>query len=622
VKLAARILVAGLLLATLLLVWLTTTQSGFDWTYQRAKSYLPQELTIKKVTGRLIGPMSIEGLEYTLDKHSVKADQITFDWSPGALLSTNVGIHRVHVKSLEIQLPPSDSAESDSAEKAILLPNLHLPWRLTLEEVLVESINLNQGGESFRLRQAKLNATALLGKVSIEEFSIEGDNFSLNIEGTLRPNKHYRHDLDIQWQASLPSKAMIQGHGQLAGNLKTTRITQVLSGALTLSLKANLHNLLDELSWQANADISALDTRQLNAQWPPFTGSLKLESKGDLETATFSGAMKGDNPQLGPFDAEFDLQRLSNNTLQIDRLSIQASRGDTHLDTQGQWLPGANGGDIKLSLNWKNLRWPIQDPVWFDSAYGHGSIEGNLDHYKIQLTTDKPWPQLPPSSWSIQAEGNMDGLRVESLHISALGGEATATGQLNWSPTLSWQAEINTTELNPASLRPQWPGRLNATISSRGQTDKGRLIADTDIKQLSGQLRDYPVSLNSRFTWRGTGHEITNLENNGFDIAHLDFSSGNARVSAQGRIGDASKLKWHISAGSQDKPFIRAVIKDSNLTLPDYQIGAIEGRLAIDLFHWQKTEIELATRALLLKGHTLQALTINGGAKHLRVEAG
>ncbi len=604
----------------------------------------------------MIGPISIEGLEYTLDKHSVKADQITFDWSPGALLSTNVDIHRVHVKSLEIRLPPSDNAESGTesgnAKKAISLPDIHLPWRLTLEDALVENIILSQGGESFRLRKAKLNATALLGKISIEEFSIEGDNFNLNIQGTLRPTKHYRHDLDIKWQAHLPSKAMIQGHGLLAGDLKTTQITQVLSGALTLSLKADLHNLLDKLSWQANADISALDTRQLNAQWPPFTGSLKLDSKGDLNTATLSGAMKGNHPRLGPLDAEIDLQRLSNNTIQIDRLSIHVPRGDTRLDAQGRWLPGANGGDIKLNLNWKNLRWPIQNPVWFDSAYGHGSIEGNLDHYKIQLTTDKPWPQIPPSSWSAQAEGNRDGLRIQSLHVSALGGEAAATGQVNWSPTLSWEAEITTANLNPISLWPQWPGQLSATISSRGHIDKGRLIADTDIKNLSGQLRGYPVSLNSRFIWRGTSiedtaHENTALENSGlkntgFDIAHLDFSSGNARVSVQGRIGESSKLKWHISAtdigalypqaggrleaegsvtGSKEKPFVRAVIKGSNLRLPDYQIGAIEGQLAVDLFHWQKTNIALVTQALLLKGQTLQTLTINGGAKHFTVEA-
>ena len=647
-----RFLYAVILLVIILSVWLSATQNGLAWAYQQTKSYLPGALSINKLEGRLIGPISIEGLKYKLAKGSVKADQITFDWSPGALLSTNVDIHRVHVKSLEIQLPPSDNSESDRAEKAISLPDIHLPWRLTLEEVLVEDITLIQGSESFKLRQAKLNATALLSKVSIEGFSIEGDNLNLNIEGTLQTNKHYRHDLNIKWQASFPSDTMTQGHGQIAGDLKTTRVTHQLDGPLKASLNASLHNLLDKFSWQASVNVSEFDLRKWNPQWPALKGSLKLDSQGDLETATLSGAMGGDHPESGPFDVDFNLTRLSDNTIQVDHLNIHVPHGDTQLDTQGQWLPGANGGDIKLSLDWKNLRWPIQQSALFDSAFGNGSIEGNLDHYKVQLTTDKPLPQLPPSSWSMQAEGNRDGLRVQSLHVSALGGEATAAGQASWSPALSWDAEINATNLNPASLWPQWPGRLNATISSRGQTDKGQLIADTDIKTLSGRLRNYPVSLNSRFTWRGNSHESkaleskslegTVLEDNSFDIAHLDFSSGNARVSAQGRIGEISKLKWHLSAsdigalypqaggrleaegsvtGSKEKPFVRAVIKGSNLRLPDYQIGAIEGQLAVDLFHWQKTNIALVTQALLLKGQTLQTLTINGGAKHLTVEA-
>ena len=146
-----RFFYAVILIVIILSVWLSATQTGLAWAYQQTKSYLPGALSINKLEGRLIGPISIEGLEYTLDKGSVKADQVTLDWSPGALLGTNVDIHRVHVKALEIQLPPSDNSESDRAEKAILLPDIHLPWRLTLKEVLVEDITLIQGSESFKL---------------------------------------------------------------------------------------------------------------------------------------------------------------------------------------------------------------------------------------------------------------------------------------------------------------------------------------------------------------------------------------------------------------------------------------------------------------------------------------
>jgi translocation and assembly module TamB len=629
VKLATRIFLIAGSLATLLLIWLTSTQSGFDWAYQRAESYLPQKLTIKKVAGRFIGPISIEGLEYKQDKNTVKADQITLDWLPSALLRARIDIQLFHVETLKIDLAPS---ESDNTAKPITLPNIHLPWRLTMQDAQIKDLRLNQGEKTVTIKSTKLSATAKLSRVSIEEFSIEADDFRLRINGTLRPKKHYNHNLSIHWQANFPSGTVTQGHGQLAGDLQTTRITQQLDGPLKASLNASLHNLLDKLSWQASANISQFDLRKWNTQWPALKGSLTLDSRGDLETATLSGAMKGDYPESGPFDADFDLKRLSNNTIQINHLNIRASHNQTQLNSYGQWLPGANGGDIKLSLNWKNLRWPIQEPAWFDSAYGDALITGNVDHYKIRLTTDTPRPELPPSSWSVLAEGNLDGLTLNALQISALGGEAITTGKLNWTPNLSWKAELNATNINPSSVWPQWPGNLSAKIDSSGQIKKGQLIAHAEIKKLGGQLRDYPVSLNSKLT----------LRDNNIDISHLNFSSGTAQVSAQGKIGAASKLKWHISAtdigalypqakgqlnaegwltDSQEKPFITATIKGENLTLPEYKIGTIEGQLAVDLFHWQKTNIELTTQSLLLKGQALQKLSINGGVKHLTVEA-
>ena len=663
-KFVKRFLIALALLVILLAIGLSTTSRGLKWVYQQSKSHLPPQLTIEKIEGRLIGPVFIRGLTYKTNNGAVEAEKITLDWSPLALLGTHVDIHRIQVNALKIQLPPSSTA-GDETKKAISLPDIHLPWRLTLQEILVKNINLNQGNKRFQLRRATLKANALLGKIRIEKLSLENDHINMTIMGSLRPTKHYRHDLDIKWQAHLPSKAMIQGHGQLSGNLQATQITQTLSGALTLSVRAELKNLRDKLSWQGKADVSAFDTQQLDTTWPALTGSLKLESKGDLETAVFSGIMKSHNPELGPFDAEFDLQRLSNSSIHIEHLRIHAPRSNKRLDTRlnihGQWLPGTDGGDIKLRLNWQNLRWPMQKPLWFISAHGDASIEGNLEHYKIQLTSDKPWPQIPTSHWSAQAQGSRNGLTVQSLHVTTLDGEVKATGQLNWSPSLTWEAEINTANLNPASLWPQWPGQLNGTITVNGLMDKRRLITSIDIKKLGGQLRDYPVALNSRFTWHGTGAEDTlpqnvvlknaNLkspkfkqtvfENSSLDIAHLNFSSGNARINAKGKLGKSSTLQWQISAtdigalypqakgqlkakgsltGTREKPVIKAAMEGRHLSMLDYEIGSIEGQLAVDLFHWQNTEIELISQALLIKGQPLQRLAINGSTQRLKVD--
>ncbi len=630
-KISIRILVIASVLATLLLIWLTSTQSGFNWAYQRVESYLPQQLSIQTMTGRLIGPIYVEGLEYKQDKNTVRANQVSLDWRPSGLLRGHIDIQRLYVETLQIDLGPS---ESDSSTTPITLPSIRLPWRLTMQDAQITDIRLKQGEKTFAINHTKLNATAKLSRVSIEELSIEADNFKLIIDGTVRPINHYEHNLSIQWQANFPSGTTTQGYGQLVGDVEATRITQNVDGPLKASLNASLHHLLlDKLSWQASATISDFDLSQWNAEWPALTGSLKLDSQGDLENAALSGTMEGDYPDAGPLDADFNLQRLPDNTIKIDHLNIHVSHSETQLNSYGYWQPGASGGDIELNLNWKNLRWPTQSPAWFDSAYGDALITGNVDHYKIRLTTDTPRPELPPSSWSLLAEGNLDGLTVNALQINALGGEAITTGELNWTPNLSWKAQISANNIDPSRAWPQWPGNLNARINSSGQIIKDQLIAHAEVKKLSGQLRDYPVSLSSKLS----------LRDNDIHISHLNFTSGTTQASAQGKIGPTSKLKWHINAadigtlypqargkfnaeglltGSQEKPLITTTIKGENLSLADYKIGLIKGQLAVDLFRWQKTNIELTTQDLLLKGQAVQTLSINGGVNKLIVEAG
>lgn len=629
-KIAIRVLVIASVLATLLLVWLSVTQSGFNWAYQRVEAYLPQQLSIQTVSGRLTGPLYVEGLEYKTDKNTVRMKQISLDWRPSGLLRGHIDIQRLYVDTLKIDLGPS---ESDSSTTPITLPSIRLPWRLTMQDAQITDIRFKQGEKTFAINRVKLHAAAKLSKVSIEELSIEADDFNIIIDGTLQPTNHYDHNLSIQWQANFPSGTTTQGHGQLVGDVEATRITQNVEGPLKASLDAKLHHLLlDTLSWQAAATVSDFDLSQWNAEWPALTGSLKLDSQGDLETATLSGSMEGDSPDTGPFDADFNLQRLSDSTIKIDHLNIHISQSETQLNSYGHWLPGANGGDIELNLNWKNLRWPTQGPAWFDSAYGDALITGNVDHYKIRLTTDTPRPEIPPSSWSLLAEGNLDGLTVNALKISALGGEAITAGELNWTPNLNWKAQIRANNIDPSHGWPQWPGNLNAKIDSSGEIIKDQLIAHAEVKKLNGQLRDYPVSLSSKLTVR----------DNNIHIAHLNFSSGTTQVSAQGKIGATNKLKWQINAadiatlypqasgtlnaegwltGSQEKPLISTTLKGENLSLADYKIGLIEGQVEVDLFRWQKTNIELTTQDLLLKDQTVQSLSINGGVNKLIVEA-
>lgn len=624
-----RILAAAVLLTPVVaLLWFSTTESGLQWGYQQAKPYLPGELSMTRVEGRLIGPITVTDLEYHQSGVSIKADRIVVEWLPSALLAANIDITQLHVQSLKIALP-----QAEKTAQPLRLPEIHLPWRVALRDVKVDDLHVNQNSQTFAVNRIQLNATSLFSRIDIDEFTLEADRFNLAINGKLRPTGRYRHELAIRWQTELPTREMIEGRGELAGDMTTTRITQHLSGPLALTLDAEATNLLEQFSWQARIDVTAFDTSKLNPDWPALSGRLNVAGGGDLTTATLSGRLDGSSSDLGPLKTDFSLRRLSDNTLQIDRLMLYTPTTDTRLHARGQWRPGADGGDVAVALQWQNLRWPLKDDAWFDSAIGSGWLEGNLKHYRAGLATDRPWPQAPPSFWYVSAEGDLNGLDFHSLRVTALHGEATAEGRLDWSPQLAWHARAGVTAIDPAALWPQWPGRLDATLTSSGRYEDGQLSADADITQLTGTLRGYPVSLQSRLGWRGNG---------ALDIKRFEFRSATSQVSARGRLGETIKLEWSIAApnlaelypqaqgqlhaeglltGLPAAPVIQATFKGEALSLPEYAIGAVDGSVSVDLFRWRKLDIDVTAEALDLKGHALQSLTLHADTHHLEAKA-
>jgi len=620
-------LAALLVTVAILITWLTVTESGLRWAYQEAKPYLPFKLTVNKLHGRLIGPITITGVMYQQDEALIKADQIDINWKPSSLLAGKVNISHINVQTFDIVLP-----KVETTDQALLLPEIRLPWRVELKDAEINGISINQNGQSFRIKQVNLDATTLFSRVEIKKLDIIADDFQINIKGELQSMQNYRHDLVIRWEAELPSHTIIKGSGQLTGDMKSSRIKQQLSAPTPLTLDGKVNDLLNQPYWQANLHAEKFDLTQLNTDWPTLTGTLTLNAKGDFTTATLTGIMKGEHPDLGSLNADLKLQQLSDKSIQIDQLKLHAPRDDTLIDASGLWRPGNHGGAIKLALNWKNLRWFSQNQLWFNSAHGNGTLEGNVNSYQVNLNSDSPWSDILPSAWQVSAEGNLDGLKFHSLRVKALKGEAVATGQLSWTPKLSWTAKVNATDINPAGLWPEWPGHLKGKLTSTGRFENGQWMADADVTQVSGKLRGYPVSLHSRLNWR----------DNNLEIAQLEFLSGSTKVNLHGMTGNALKLNWSMASNNLSElypdakgrfhakgmlsgpwatPFIEASFSGKALKILTYGASTIEGKIAVNLHNWQKIDINLAAQTLKLDGYALRSLDINTDKQGIKATA-
>ena len=387
-------------------------------------------------------------------------------------------------------------------------------------------------------------------------------------------------------------------------------------------------NPLQRLGWKASVDVAEFDALRLDSSLPALSGALKLEAKGDLETASISGKLDGLYADLGRFESLFGVKRLANNIIQIDRLNLKLPDTGTLLDASGRWMPGDDGGSVKLALNWKKLRWPLQDKPLFSSASGKGTLEGGAQSYRFNLTSDSPWPELIPSSWQVQAEGNLQGMDIQSLSITTKDGGVKTTGRVNWSPALSWQVEVDASGIDPAIIQPEWPGRLSSQFSSEGRLDNDLWFASAKIRELSGTLRGYPLSLSSDLSWQGDR----------LDIRQLNLLSGGSRLALAGQAGDRLKLDWSLDSsnlaelypqatgqiqakgtlsGPAQTPQIVATFNGKALQLADYQLGSIMGDIDVDMKEWHKAEFNLAARSLRIKDRSIESIDIQAEKQRL-----
>jgi translocation and assembly module TamB len=251
-------------------------------------------------------------------------------------------------------------------------------------------------------------------------------------------------------------------------------------------------------------------------------------------------------------------------------------------------------------------------------------------------------PYGPISSDFELAEARLNqqatGLSVTELKLSALQGEIITSGMFDWKPSLAWQARISAAAINPQDVLPQWPGNLDADFDIEGGIDDTGPALSLDVKQLSGELRGYPVSLAGKMQWR----------NNLADISNLLFTSGDTRFSATGTLGQQLDLGWTLDSGnlaelypeasgkllargslggSRESPSLEASLSGSSIGIPDYEIGKLsaDARVMLQLqppfeLEPRQFEIKLDASQVKLRGYQLQTLKLTTDTRHIELD--
>lgn len=614
---ALIIILAPLLVLSILLVWAAGTESGLQWLAARATAMAPGEIHYAQITGRLIGPLSLDDFSYQIDGTRVQAQRIELDWQPTELLLSVVHVSQFRISDLTIDLPEA-APPAEAPEAPLHLPDIQLPLRFKLENIAVDQISITRLGDTLlALDSVTLAARADEKDLEITSLSVQAPDYQARVAGEIRPQGQYKHDLHLEWQVTLPEYPAFSGTGRLEGDLRQTRFIQTVDGPLSASLDIGISDMIGQLRWAGDIEVKEFDTQAIRQDWPAVTGSLKVRGQGDLAALSADGSYNSIAPMIGANQGDFRLDWHPERGLTIAGLEMRIAATGSRLNLVGQWLPGEDFGRAGAVLSWQNIQWPLAGAAMVNSQAGKLQVDGTLQGYSVMAEAEVSGPNIPDSTLNLRGDGTLESLTLGQISIATLDGTVEGAGEVRWSPELAWRATLRGSMLDPGQMLAQWPGRLGFQLASSGKLKDSGLESELLLEDLSGTLRGYPFKASSALDIKGQV----------IDIRHFALRSGQSQVMVQGRYGDDMDLRYQVNAidlshlypeasgalkadgtvrGTPEAPEISLNAAGEKLRFQEYGIDTLQTRLHADLLRWQSIQGDIKAEGIVAAGARIE----------------
>jgi len=503
-----------------------------------------------QLQGSLLGSLQLNGLRVSLPGVALSADTLNLSWQPAALLEGTARMDTLQASGIRLTLTPT---ESDPDASPFAPGDLSLPVGLELGDISFTDLQIIQDGQApVQIESLALSAQLENDQLNLRQLTarLPQGGISLSAKTALAASMPLNLEVTWDWLLAVPDD---NADAASSGG----RVAQ-LRGNLSLEGNIQWRDLIDfELRYRLETDGIQAFNSDLPAQ---------LTASGEL-----TGTQGGDELLL----------RRASLALADTPLSLSLTGGITALS--------APEPQATVTLDWRELHWPLQAHE-ADIASKDGSVDfkGSASDYRLVLTAALAGPEIPDSHWTMTGSGNASGLTVERLIGQVLGGELAVSGELQWEPVPRWNLQLGGKALDPGQWRPELPGRLALALATTGEIhpDAG-LQTDVVLRELSGQLLNFPLQGDARVTVAGASVQIVSL--------NLD-SAGN-ELSANGEVSaDALAFEWQLDAdnpgsliaeaagelsargrvsGSPEAPRLQAQASGSQLTWETYVVPSL-----------------------------------------------
>lgn len=625
--LATRSVVLMLVLTVLgglLLYFLFNTLRGRDVLLNQIVDRLPagSELTWSRAEGPASGPMILHDLRYVhrgcpdLDGKPVvwpncknalvtifTAKRAMLDPMLQPLLGRRLRLEALSVSGAVLLLPESDEP-FELPRWPESLPAIAPPLALEADDIKIDDLHVMratapQPESIIRLRSVRGGLVAEDGRLQLTRIVADSDRGRFAAHGEYAPRDRYRMDLTASAVLPAATGRTPATLGLVArGDLRELEVA--LAGRAPAPVKARLR-LQGEAQprWRFEANSTAVTLAALlgnDDEAEPYAFDLHADGVGGK--ANVQGRIAQGDVAVTLLPSKISIEK---QILLLSPLSVELLGGTLAATGRADFNDPANAR-FAGTVSARKLRWQgdTQDAVPAASMTVHGDGDFKLAGHLRDWTAQGDATLLrgtERAGVSLKARGDDKSAHIDTLRATMPTGRLDGGGQVWWTPTLRWQADVRLAGFDPGYFLPDWRGAVNGRLRSTGDTrSDGGLDARLDASELGGRLRGRALS--------GRANVLAHLPAREGDLigaeGEVALGLGSSRIDAKGRVADTLDI---------DAKFSPLQLND---LLPNGE-GVLRGTLKLTGARTQPNiDVDLAGQSLRYDDWKAESLRVNG----------
>jgi translocation and assembly module TamB len=629
--LVACITVAAAIVVPGLLVWSALfTTAGAQFVVRHLPEHLgPVRLTITGISGTVATGLRVERVEIDHDLVHLKFEAIEGRVALGPLMLQTIRVSSGSVGSALIEVKRRTRPSAPG-------PPVFLPrWMIiSVEDGRVGNALLTVPN-GFRMAASDIRGAAVIRHSYIRFFQADGrlQDAQVSASGDLRAADPLGLEVKGRLEWTPPGQPNWTLSGSARGDLNALSIVGRTVSPFSAEFTGQALDLTERWHWVADAVVKDFNLSAWGVRGPLGSISGHLAAAGDQHGFNAHGPVNPTGLRAGVFDAQFT-GNYANHVLTARQMELRHAASGARASGAGTITIVDHGPRLDLTGSWSDFRWPLLGhDVAVRSATGSFTLSGSLP-YQVQFSGSAAAAGLAAMPLQVSGTLDKDSFSFDPAEIDLLGGHASLSGRVAWSPRETWSVSGRVMAVNPGQLRPDLPGSVSFALAVSGNGFSGRGNLTAAFSNVSGKLRGVAASGSGTITHSGGSWGFSNVR----------IGLGTARLALDGHVDDRLDLRFAVTtqdlslfapgtrgelkasgtvSGLFDDPAIVASAHGGDFEYRGVKLEALDADVNFDpQALQQESKIDVRLHKLSLRDRTLENLvfTLNGPPAAYRVQ--